>query len=48
VEDRIVELQRRKADLANIALSEEGDFAGLEIDDVEFLFGSGSEQKPAA
>jgi SNF2 family DNA or RNA helicase len=48
VEDRIVELQRRKADLANIALSEEGDFMGVEIDDVEFLFGSGSEQKPAA
>ena len=39
VEDRIVELQRRKADLANIALSEEGDFSGIEIDDVEFLFG---------
>ena len=48
VEDRIVELQRRKADLANIALSEEGDFAGVEIDDVEFLFGSGSEKKLAA
>jgi hypothetical protein len=42
VEDRIVELQRRKADLANIALNEEGDFAGVELDDVEFLFGSGS------
>ena len=39
VEDRIVELQQRKADLANIALSEEGDFAGIEIDDLEFLFG---------
>ena len=39
VEDRIVELQRRKADLANIALSEEGDLTGIEIDDLEFLFG---------
>jgi SNF2 family DNA or RNA helicase len=48
VEDRIVELQRRKADLANIALSEEGDFVDLGIDDVEFLFGSGPEQKLAA
>jgi superfamily II DNA or RNA helicase len=48
VEDRIVELQRRKADLANIALSEEGDFTGVEIDDVEFLFGGGPEQRLAA
>jgi superfamily II DNA or RNA helicase len=47
VEDRIVELQRRKANLANIALSEEGEFAGIEIDDVEFLFG-GPEQRLAA
>ncbi len=39
VEDRIVELQQRKADLANIALSDEGDLAGLEVDDLEFLFG---------
>ena len=39
VEDRIVELQRRKADLVNIALSEEGDLTGIEIDDLEFLFG---------
>ncbi len=38
VEDRIVELQQRKAHLANIALSEEGDLAGIEIDDLEFLF----------
>jgi superfamily II DNA or RNA helicase len=48
VEDRIVELQRRKGDLAKIALSEEGNFAGVDIDDVDFLFGSGSEQKLAA
>jgi SNF2 family DNA or RNA helicase len=47
VEDRIVELQRRKADLANIALSEEGEFSGIELDDVEFLFGN-PEQRLAA
>ena len=39
VEDRILELQQHKANLANIALGGEGDLAGLEIDDVEFLFG---------
>jgi SNF2 family DNA or RNA helicase len=44
VEDRIVELQRTKADLANIALSEEGDLAGIEIDDVDFLFGDNAER----
>ena len=38
VEDRIVELQERKAHLANIALGEEGDITGVEIDDLEFLF----------
>ncbi|GAC1346351.1 MAG: hypothetical protein NVSMB18_28310 [Acetobacteraceae bacterium] len=41
VEDRIVELQQRKADLANIALSDEGDLGGVEVDDLEFLFGGG-------
>jgi SNF2 family DNA or RNA helicase len=40
VEDRIVELQQRKADLANIALGDETELAGLEVDDVEFLFGN--------
>ena len=48
VEDRIVELQQRKADLANIALSEEGDLSGIQIDDVEFLFGGTSELLAAA
>ena len=47
VEDRIIALQQRKADLANIALDEEGDITPTEIDDVEFLFGPG-EQKLAA
>ena len=47
VEDRIVELQRHKADLANIALSKEGDLTGIEIDDLEFLFGDTNERMAA-
>jgi superfamily II DNA or RNA helicase len=47
VEDRIVELQLHKANLANIALSNEGDHSGIEIDDVEFLFGDNSERRAA-
>ena len=44
VEDRILELQRSKAGLASIALGGEGDLGGLEIDDMEFLFGDGTER----
>ncbi len=47
VEDRIVELQQHKANLANIALSEEGSLAGIEIDDLEFLFGDAGERLAA-
>jgi SNF2 family DNA or RNA helicase len=47
VEDRIVELQQRKADLAIGALSEDGDLAGIEIDDVAFLFGANDERLAA-
>jgi SNF2 family DNA or RNA helicase len=47
VEDRIVELQQRKTDLANIALSNEGDIAGLEVDEVEFLLGGAAERLAA-
>ena len=47
VEDRILELQQRKADLARIALSEEGDLAGLEVDDLEFLFGEDKDKLAA-
>jgi superfamily II DNA or RNA helicase len=47
VEDRILELQERKADLARIALGGEGDLDGLEVDDVEFLFGDGREKMAA-
>ena len=39
VEERIVELQERKAALANIALGAEGEFAGIELDDIDYLFG---------
>ena len=40
VEDRIVALQQRKADLANIALSDEGDLPALDPDDLDYLFGN--------
>jgi hypothetical protein len=42
VEDRIVALRQRKADLALGALGADGDavdLAGIEVDDFEFLFG---------
>ncbi len=44
VEERILELQRRKADLADIALDEAGDLALLDDDDVDFLFSGPLEQ----
>ena len=47
VEDRIVELQQHKANLANIALSEAGDHIGIDIDDLEFLFRDTSERRAA-
>jgi SNF2 family DNA or RNA helicase len=47
VEDRIVELQQRKADLANIALDGNGELAGIEIEDLEFLFGDTAERRAA-
>jgi superfamily II DNA or RNA helicase len=47
VEDRIVELQQHKANLANIALSEAGDHLGIGTDDLEFLFGDTSERQAA-
>jgi superfamily II DNA or RNA helicase len=47
VEDRIVALQQRKADLATIALSEEGELAGVDTDELEFLFGGGDDKLAA-
>ena len=38
VEDRIMELQQRKTDLANIALADNGDLP-LEVEDLGYLFG---------
>jgi SNF2 family DNA or RNA helicase len=47
VEERILELQQRKAELANIAFTEEGDIASLEFDEIEFLFGASPERQAA-
>ena len=44
VEDRIVQLQQHKANLANIALSEDGELAGVDVEDLDFLFGDGTER----
>ena len=38
VEERIVELQQRKAELAGIAFDETSDLGGLGMEDVDFLF----------
>ena len=49
VEDRIVELQQRKQDLARIALGGDGDLedSALTTDDVDFLFGNTREPQAA-
>ena len=51
VEERILDLQRRKAELAQIALSDDGEIAGglgnLDQDDVDFLFGNAPAKKAA-
>ena len=47
VEERILELQQRKADLANLTFTEPGDIAALEQDDVDFLFGGEAGRKAA-
>ena len=47
VEERILELQERKAALANIALGAEGEFAGIELDDIDYLFGEAKDQEAA-
>ena len=40
VEERIVELQQRKAELAGIAFGETGELSSLELDDIDYLFGT--------
>jgi superfamily II DNA or RNA helicase len=47
VEERINELQQRKAELAGIAFGEHPDMSGLEQDDIEYLFGSSLDRQVA-
>ena len=43
VEERILELQERKAMLASIALGEEGaPWSAMDVEDIDFLFGDNS------
>jgi SNF2 family DNA or RNA helicase len=51
VEERILELQQRKAELAAIAFTEgeAGDIGGLDAGDIDFLFGeAGDREREAA
>ena len=47
VEERIIQLQQRKAELAGIALDAEVDAAGLDAEDLEFLLGAEPQRKAA-
>lgn len=47
VEERILELQQRKAELADIAFSEAGELSGLDTDDIDYLFGASPERDAA-
>ena len=47
VEERILELQQRKAELASIAFADAGSLA-LNADDINFLFGSPDAEREAA
>ena len=47
VEERILELQQRKAELANLTFTEPGDMAALGQEDVDFLFGGEAGRKAA-
>jgi len=47
VEERILELQQRKAELANITFTEGSDLSGLAQDDVDYLFGADADRKAA-
>ncbi len=47
VEERILELQQRKAELANLAFTEVGEIAQLDFDDIAFLFAA-EEKRNAA
>ncbi len=47
IEEKMVELQARKAALATIALGEADDVSALELDDIDYLFGSGLDMQAA-
>ena len=47
VEERILDLQRRKASLANLAFSSEADMEAMGFEDIEYLFGAGEEREAA-
>ena len=48
VEERILELQQRKAELASIAFSEQGSGIAFDFDDINFLFGADPEKQAEA
>jgi SNF2 family DNA or RNA helicase len=48
VEERILELQQRKAELASIAFSEAGSGMAFDFDDINFLFGADPEKQAEA
>ena len=48
VEERILELQQRKAELASIAFSEAGSGIAFDLDDINFLFGADAEKQAQA
>jgi superfamily II DNA or RNA helicase len=48
VEERILELQQRKAELASIAFSEAGSGITFDAKDIDFLFGQPAEEREAA
>jgi superfamily II DNA or RNA helicase len=47
IEEKMVELQARKAALATITLGGEDDFPALEFDDIDYLFGPGLDEQAA-
>ena len=48
VEERILDLQARKAELASLAFSDEQDVGKLGFEDIDFLFGADAAQQAAA
>ncbi|MDQ2804085.1 MAG: SWF/SNF helicase family protein, partial [Pseudomonadota bacterium] len=48
VEERILALQNRKAELANIAFDEAGSLTALDYDDIDYLFAAAEPEREAA